>query len=99
MRDSLEELRVQIDQVDRSMRLLFLRRMALVKEVGALKASLGKAVYDPDREAAILKSGAEEVPDALRAYYGFFQKELMALSRAYQEALAKEKGGEESLDA
>lgn len=56
----LNELRDQIDAVDKQMVELLARRLALVEEVGEVKSKHGLPIYVPDREAAMLASRREE---------------------------------------
>lgn len=56
----LNELRDQIDEVDKQMVELLARRLALVEKVGEVKSQHGLPIYAPDREAAMLASRREE---------------------------------------
>lgn len=56
----LNELRDQIDEVDKQMIELLVRRLALVEKVGEVKSEHGLPIYAPDREAAMLASRREE---------------------------------------
>jgi chorismate mutase/prephenate dehydrogenase len=56
----LNELRDQIDEVDKQMVDLLARRLALVEQVGEVKSQHGLPIYAPDREAAMLASRREE---------------------------------------
>ncbi|MGL4223951.1 MAG: bifunctional chorismate mutase/prephenate dehydrogenase [Vibrio sp.] len=56
----LDQLREQIDQVDRQMVELLARRLALVEQVGEVKSRAGLPIYAPDREAAMLASRRAE---------------------------------------
>ncbi len=56
----LNELRDQIDEVDKQMVELLARRLSLVEKVGEVKSKHGLPIYAPDREAAMLASRREE---------------------------------------
>lgn len=56
----LNELRDQIDAVDKQMVELLAQRLALVEKVGEVKSQHGLPIYAPDREAAMLASRREE---------------------------------------
>lgn len=56
----LNELRDQIDAVDKQMLDLLAQRLALVEKVGEVKSQHGLPIYAPDREAAMLASRREE---------------------------------------
>lgn len=56
---SLDELREAIDATDRQVFSLIAQRMAIVREIGAVKRAQGNAIADPVREA-LLKSKLKE---------------------------------------
>ncbi|PMH39723.1 bifunctional chorismate mutase/prephenate dehydrogenase [Vibrio sp. 10N.286.49.B3] len=56
----LNELRDQIDAVDKQMVELLARRLALVEKVGEVKSEHGLPIYVPEREASMLASRREE---------------------------------------
>ena len=86
--EELEQVRAEIDRIDASLAALFEARMAAVAKIAAWKQANGRPIRDPAREAQVLAQGAERVAEpAMRPYYAAFQKELMALSRAYQASL------------
>lgn len=57
--DRLEELRAQIEAVDRELVQLIGKRHDLVLEVGRAKEALGKPVLDPPQEARVVRRAAE----------------------------------------
>jgi chorismate mutase len=50
----LLEIRAAIDTIDDQLLTLLAARTELALEAGAAKAALGRAVHDPEREAALL---------------------------------------------
>ncbi|KLN64243.1 bifunctional chorismate mutase/prephenate dehydrogenase [Vibrio sp. VPAP30] len=56
----LNELREQIDAVDKQILDLLAQRLCLVEKVGEVKSEHGLPIYAPDREAAMLASRREE---------------------------------------
>jgi len=52
--ESLDQLRVKIDQIDQQLIDLLNSRARIVVEIGKLKQSQGSPIYAPDREKAIL---------------------------------------------
>ncbi|MCK6264882.1 bifunctional chorismate mutase/prephenate dehydrogenase [Vibrio sp. ZSDE26] len=56
----LNELRDQIDIVDKQILDLLAQRLSLVEKVGEVKSEHGLPIYAPDREAAMLASRREE---------------------------------------
>lgn len=81
----LEEMRAEIDRIDREMAKLFEERMALAGEVADYKKENGLPVFDPVREAEILARAGERVSDpALAQSYRTFQGQVMRISRNHQ---------------
>jgi chorismate mutase len=57
--DRLEELRTQIEALDRDLVTLIGKRRELVVEIGRAKAALGRPVLDPPQEAKVVRRAAE----------------------------------------
>lgn len=86
--NTLEEARETINRVDSEMAKLFTERMRAAEQVAAYKKEHGLPITDAEREATVVRHGAEKVEDPiLREYYVRFIQETMALSRAYQTRL------------
>lgn len=86
--DLLQQARVQIDAIDAQMAALFEQRMEAVAQVAQYKATTGKPVFDPEREAQVIaKNTARIQNEALRPYYRQFQNHAMAVSRDYQRSI------------
>lgn len=86
--NSLEKARETINRVDSEMAALFTERMRAAELVAAYKKEHGLPITDAEREAAVIRNGAQQVDDPiLREYYVRFIQETMALSRAYQSRL------------
>ena len=83
---TLDELRREIDEVDRGIKELYLRRMSAVNEVAAYKMATGDAVYNPEREKQVLEAKADTygLPDVYRT--------VMRRSREYQYCQMIEQG-------
>jgi chorismate mutase len=56
----IEELRTRVDQVDRELIRILNERARIVQELVAIKAEVGKPLFDPRREEEILRKVAEE---------------------------------------
>ncbi len=54
MSEQLQNIRDQIDAVDKELIEVFAKRLALVKEVGHIKSQTGTPVYVPEREAQLI---------------------------------------------
>lgn len=89
----LEQIRKQIDDIDRSIVGLFEARMSLVDEVATYKIETGKEVLDQEREK-------RKINQARELAHGDFNKQgiselfvqLMAISRKWQYRLLSEHG-------
>ncbi len=84
---NLEDLRKEIDSVDRSIMELFRDRMALSAEIGKVKKANGLAILDIEREKDKLDKIAKNVEDDLAAYTSKLYLTLADLSKEYQSKL------------
>ena len=86
--ENLNEVRREIDAVDEEIAKLFCRRMRAVERVAAYKRERGLPILDEAREEAVLRRNCDRVEDdELRGYYFNFQRDVMRISRAYQQKL------------
>ena len=80
--------RKEINEIDREMAELFVKRMQAVEIVAEYKKERGLAILDEKREEEIIKRNADFVEnEVLREYYIGFLRGNMAVSRAYQSRL------------
>ena len=79
----LKSLRLHLDDVDRQLVGLLVRRQELSRDIGAYKAAHGLPVRDPEREAQVLRSRGDLAPEH-RAEVERLYETLMALSREQQ---------------
>lgn len=83
---SLETIRKEIDSADEQIAAAFCKRMQAVRQIADYKKECGLPVYDQEREEEILRRAGERVADEeLRGYYWLLQKDLMQISRSYQQ--------------
>ena len=82
----LTTLRQDIDQLNRELEHLLIKRFALVKQVAAHKARTQQPVCDPQREAAILAQLGQSTPESQPALQAIFQT-IMAQSRTLEQTL------------
>lgn len=86
--DQLEQARRVIDHVDRQMAALFEQRMEAVRHVAEFKAEKGLPILNKEREEQVVARNLSLLEDpALYPYYEDFIREVMALSRKYQQEL------------
>lgn len=90
---TLEELRVELDQVDDQMAALFEKRMDLCKQVGQYKVKNGRKVFDRQREREKLTSVASKVSsDFNKKGIQELYEQLMSMSRKLQYQLLVDAG-------
>ena len=89
---TLEELRPEIDKIDKELTRLFEARMDLAKEVGEYKKAHNIDILNAKREEEVLKKNVSNIKNEDYKAFGeeFFTK-LMELSRGLQENIIKEK--------
>ncbi|MBQ1492660.1 MAG: bifunctional chorismate mutase/prephenate dehydratase [Blautia sp.] len=90
---SMEEYRSEIDAIDGELIRLFEKRMQVAEEIAAYKMSVGKAVYDAQREAKKL-SAVKEMANGAFNQAGATElfKLIMSISRKRQYQLLTERG-------
>jgi len=88
MANKLEQARIIIDDVDRQMAELFVKRMKAAELVYEHKKEFGLPILDQKREDAVVEKNAALIKDdVLKGYYIDYLKHLMSVSRAYQARL------------
>jgi len=85
---SLSELRTELDAVDHEIIATINRRAAIAKQIGEKKQGDSQTIFDPQREAQVVKQAVANNPgplgdDAVRAVF----RELVSGSRAVQTPL------------
>ncbi len=88
--ETIEDLRGQIDRIDRELAELFLRRLDLAGEIGGLKRQAGLPALDQRREMQIIREASGLTGDEGRklAVAKLFES-ILALSRREQRLQAK----------
>lgn len=86
--DKLTEARNIINEVDKSMAELFIKRMDAAKMVAAYKREHGLPILDQKREDELIEKNCGYInDDALKSFYITFLRDLMKTSRNYQHML------------
>ena len=83
----LNEIRLEIDRINREMQTLFEERMKLCGQVAQYKGAHGMEIFVPAREEAILDAVRQRAAPSMARYDDAFFRTLMSLSREYQAAL------------
>lgn len=90
----LEDIRRELDAVDRDMVRLFERRMALAGQVAAYKMAHHLPVLDSSREEQVLASRAAMLEEPRLAHsVRTLYEEIMRLSRQEQQRILEEAKG------
>lgn len=87
-KETLSEVRAQIDAIDPQIRELLMKRLDLSYHVAQAKKDSGDiTIYRADREEEILKRLGRDVPEERRAGYLAVVRKIMETSRMYQYGL------------
>ena len=92
---TLEEMRNEIDIIDKELRDLFQRRMKISDSIAVLKAESGDSIYKPEREKEIIEKQSVLVDESIRDEYRMFVRRIIGISRMYQYKKMVELGKEE----
>jgi len=85
MKDKLQQAREIINEVDKDMAQLFVKRMEAAKLVAEYKKEHGMPIIDTAREAQVITRNSQFVEDEeLRAFYINFLQNTMEVSKKYQ---------------
>ncbi len=89
--DELEELRLQIDEIDKELASCFERRMDVVRRISDIKLARKAEVLDSKREEEVLCSRRPLVQDTgIRPFWEEEVRLLMRLSKEYQWTLRED---------
>ena len=83
----LKEIREKINLIDKEMATLFQKRMDAVALVAKYKKENNLSILDAKREEEVIKRNLSYVSYELKNYYVKLQKELMELSKQYQQEI------------
>lgn len=81
---SIENLRNEIDSIDKELVELFNRRMETVRKVAEYKKETGAPLYDAQRERELIAKAAERSSEDTELYTRVLFSTLTNLSRSYQ---------------
>lgn len=90
MKNKIEEARETINEVDKMMIELFLKRMAAVQMVAEYKLENNLPVLDSSREVELRKNNLDMLSNkVLEKYYNVFFDGVLTSSKMYQEEIVK----------
>ena len=88
----LEKDREEIDQIDAALAGLFEKRFTVVRDIIDYKIENRLPILDSGRESEIIeKSSGCVQDDDIRMYFKRFYRNMLELSREFQEEILKEK--------
>lgn len=86
--NKIEKARNEINEIDKKMAELFVKRMESVKSVAEYKKENGLQIFDKKREDDIIEKNSKLVEDKiLKEYYVSFLKNNMEISKTYQHRI------------
>lgn len=81
----MKEYRKRIDEIDREILRLFEERMRTAEKIGEYKKQNGLPITDENREKEVVETAKNAVSADLSDYAQELMKELISLSKKYQE--------------
>lgn len=87
---NLTEARCEIDKIDSELKKLFIKRMAVSKEIAMIKAQTGDNIYKPDREKEVVEKLTAYIDPDIKEEYMIFIKKILEISRDYQHRKIQE---------
>ncbi|MCR5420302.1 MAG: chorismate mutase [Lachnospiraceae bacterium] len=85
---SLTEAREKIDEIDKQMAELFVKRMQCSKDVAEYKKENGIPILDSGREKIVLDKNEEYINDfEIKPYYRQLMQDIMDISKQYQHSI------------
>ena len=84
---TLDELRNEIDEIDRQLIELFAKRMQAIESVAVIKKENGLTIYNSSRERAIIERVQSSVEPKFSFYASSFCSHLLELSKALQREI------------
>ncbi|MBN2851347.1 MAG: chorismate mutase [Clostridia bacterium] len=86
--NNIEDIRKNINEIDRQLVELFEKRMRIVSEVAVNKAETGRDIYDSKREQEVIRQAIELTKNKeLASYTKEFFENLMDISKKYQHQM------------
>ena len=80
----IQELRLELNQIDKELSALFARRMSISGQVAEYKREHNMPVLDRSREREVIARAVEGKPEEYAGYIRLLYNNILDLSRAYQ---------------
>ena len=89
--DKLTEARHKIEEIDREMAKLFIKRMGCSEMIAEYKSANGIPILDTGRENELIKRNEEYIEnERLKPFYNDFMKSVLNISKQYQHKLMED---------
>lgn len=82
--NELEKLRLEINDIDKQIAILFNERMNIVKKINTYKKNNNIDVLDTKREEYLLQENLKHVDKEYQDLYLELEKKILSLSKEYQ---------------
>lgn len=83
---NLDEIRVEIDRLDREIVALLVKRMEVTRNVAAYKQAHDLPIYQPEREKAVIEKISALAGEEYAPYLAAIYQNLMDESKNYQKS-------------
>lgn len=81
----LQQCRLEIDEIDKQLMVLFEKRMQIAKDVVKYKIAHDMEIFQSDREAEVIQKNVSRInQDDLKGYAKLFLTSMMNISKTYQ---------------
>ena len=86
--NDLNEARIKLNEIDDKMKLLFIERMNIVRDIALYKKQNNLPIFDVKREEEMKERLSKDTGD-LKEYYLGLLNEILIESKKYQEKIIK----------
>ena len=83
----LNDLRKEIDKIDKEIALLYNKRMDVISKINKIKKDNNLNIIDKEREDNLINENLKYVKEEYKDYYISLEKHILKLSKDYQEKL------------
>ena len=80
----LNELRKEIDAIDKDIALLYNKRMKIISKIKEIKKENNLKTLDNERENNLINNNVKYINDEYKEYYIELEKYILKLSKDYQ---------------
>ena len=80
----LNELRKEIDAIDKDIALLYNKRMEIISKIKEIKKENNLKTLDNERENNLINNNVKYINDEYKEYYIELEKYILKLSKDYQ---------------